>query len=141
MFMSLPAGRLVNWTVTRITEDNLLTVVVVGSTSLALLLSVGSFILSTRAVGLGIAAGAGIAILNFVWQRSIMQRVLGLQIGRPTAYAIMRYLLRLGITAILLYFILTSGLFSLTGLLAGLSVVVVMIVLCTVYFAIQHKGD
>lgn len=125
----------------RISEDNLLNTVVIGSVALAALLSLTTLVLMSGKVALGIAAGAGIAILNFVWQRSIMQRVLGLHIGRPTMYATIRYLLRLGITALLLYYILTSGHFSLFGLLMGLSVVVLTIVLCTLYFAIQHKGD
>lgn len=139
--MSSPAGRSANWIVARISEDNLLSVVVTGSIILALVLTAGCLVLDNRPTAFGIAAGAGIAILNFVWQRSVMQRVLGLQPNRPAAYATLRYLLRLGLTAILLYYILTSGLFSVTGLLVGLSVVVVLILFCTAYFAIQHKGD
>ncbi len=104
---------------------------------MALTLTVGCFLFSTAAVAFGIAAGAGIAILNFVWQRNIMQRVLGLQINRPAAYTTIRYLLRLCLTALLLYYILTSGLFSVTGLLVGLSVVVLLIIFCTAYFAIH----
>lgn len=141
MSMSLPAARSASWTVIRITEANLLNAVVLGSSALALLLAVGAFLAVGHSTGYGIAAGAAIAILNFIWQRNIMQRILGLQLGRPAAYATVRYLLRLAITAVLLYYILTSGHFSLTGLLVGLSVVVLTIVFCTVYFAIQHKGD
>lgn len=139
--MSSPDARSASSIVIRISEDNLLNTVVIGSTALAVLLALAALVLLSGKVALGIAAGAGIAILNFVWQRSIMQRVLGLHIGRPTMYATVRYLLRLGITALLLYYILTSGHFSLFGLLTGLSVVVLTIVLCTLYFAIQHKGD
>ncbi len=120
-------------------EDNLLRVVVIGSSTLALVLSLASLFLFSRPMGLGIAAGAGIAVVNFIWQRSIMQRALGLQLHRPAAYVVIRYLLRLGLTAILLYWILTSGLFSLAGLLVGLSVVVIMIVLCTVYFTLHLR--
>lgn len=141
MSISLPAAKSVNLTVIRINEDNLLTSVVVGSTLLAALFTLAGFILFSRPTGLGIAAGSAIAIVNFIWQRTIMQRVIGQQLSRPALYATFRYLLRLFITALLLYYILTSGLFSLTGLLIGLSVVVVMILFCTVYFAIQHKGD
>ena len=126
---------------TRINEDNLLNTVVIGSIVLSAIMSLAGCVLFSWKTGLGIAAGSSIATINFIWQRNIMQRVLGLQLSRPTAYASARYLLRLSITAVLLYFILTSGLFSITGLLVGLSVIVMMIVLCTVYFAIQHKGD
>jgi len=139
--MSLPVARSANWTVIRITEDTLLTAVIKGSSILALLFSVSGFFFSGRGMALGIAAGSAIAVFNFVWQRNVMQRLLALQSGRPTMFATLRYLLRLAVTAILLYFILTSGFFSVTGLLLGLSVVVVMIVICTIYFAIQHKGD
>ncbi len=125
----------------RINEDNLLSTVVIGSILLSAIMALAGFALFSWKTGLGIVAGSGIATINFIWQRNIMQRVLGLQLNRPTAYASVRYLLRLTITAVFLYFILTSGLFSITGLLLGLSVVVMMIVLCTVYFAIQHKGD
>lgn len=141
MSTSLPAARSANWIVIRINEDNLLTTVVFGSVALSIILSLAGFALFNVRTGLGIAAGASIATLNFVWQRNIMQRVLGLQLSRPTAYASVRYLLRLSVTAFVLYFILTSGFFAVSGLLVGLSVVVMMIVLCTVYFAIQHKGD
>jgi small-conductance mechanosensitive channel len=141
MSLSLPAERSVNWTMTRINEDNLLNTVVIGSIVLSAIMSLAGCVLFSWKTGLGIAAGSSIATINFIWQRNIMQRVLGLQLSRPTAYASARYLLRLSITAVLLYFILTSGLFSITGLLVGLSVIVMMIVLCTVYFAIQHKGD
>lgn len=125
----------------RINEENLLTSVVIGSIILSIILSLTGAALFSWRTGLGIAAGASIATLNFIWQRTTMQRVLGLQLSRPTAYALVRYLVRLTITAFLLYFILTSGLFSLAGLLIGLSVVVLMIVLFTGYFAIQHKGE
>lgn len=125
----------------KIHENNLLTVVTVGSTALALLLSLSGALLFSTPLGLGIIAGSGIAIVNFVWLRSIMQRVLSLQTGRPTIYATVRYLLRLGVSAVLLYFILVSGMFSLTGLLVGLSVVVIMISICTLLFLIQNKGD
>ncbi len=141
MCMSSPAVRSVNLTVTRINEDNLLNTVVIGSILLAIFLTLISLTIFTKASALGIAAGAGIAIINFVWQRSIMQRVLGLHIRRPRMYALARYLLRLGITGLILYYLITSGLFSLWGLLVGLSTVVLMILICTVYFAIYHKGD
>jgi len=141
MSISLPAVRSANWTMIRINEDNLLNTVVIGSVLLSAIMSLVGCALFNWKTGLGIAAGSSIATINFIWQRNIMQRVLALDLNRPTTYASVRYLLRLTITAFLLYFILTSGLFSLTGLLLGLSVVVMMIVLCTVYFAIQHKGD
>jgi hypothetical protein len=127
--------------VIKISEDNLLTAVIVSSIILSILFALFGGLFFSKSVGVGIAAGSAIAIINFIWQRSIMRRALGMQQGRPAIYTSVRYLLRLGITAILLYYILTSGIFSLTGLFAGLSVVVIMVVFCTLVFAIQNKGD
>lgn len=128
-------------TVIKINEENLLAAVTKGSAILAFLFSVTGLVVYGIPMALGISAGSAIAVVNFIWQKNIMQRVLVLQTGRPTVYATMRYLLRLGITGILIYLILISGYFSVAGLLVGLSVVVIMIVICTVYFSIQHKGD
>ena len=139
--MSLPAEKSVNSTVIKISDDNLLKAVTIGSIVLSLLMSITALIFSTRAAAYGIAAGSAIAVINFVWQRTIMQRILAQQPGRPVAYALLRYVLRLSLTALVLYHILTSKLVSLAGLFVGLSVVVVTIICVTVYFAIQHKGD
>lgn len=91
-------------------------------------------------VGLSILAGGSIALLNFIWQRRTLRQVLSFQITSSAAAVTVRYLLRLGLTAIALYFILTSGYFSVFGLLAGLSVIVAAIILITLYSAF-HKGD
>lgn len=129
-------------TVIQINEDNLVTVVIFGGAGLALTISVLGFLIFSEQVGLGIAAGAAIALVNFVWQRRALSRMLFLQVPRPAAYTLMRSLLRLSLTALALYALLTSGRISAIGLLAGLSIVVVMIVLCTVFFAIHHtEGD
>lgn len=91
-------------------------------------------------VGFSILAGGSIALLNFIWQRRTLRQVLSFQITASAAAVTVRYLLRLGLTAIALYFILTSGYFSVLGLLAGLSVIVAAIILITLYSAF-HKGD
>ncbi len=139
--MLLPVGRSANWTVIKISEDNLLTTVIKGSLVLASVLTVSGLLISGTSMALGIAAGSLTVLFNFVWQRSIMHRVLTLKPGRPTLYASIRYILRLSITAVILYSILVSGRFSVFGLLLGLSVVMLTIVICTILFAIQHKGD
>jgi hypothetical protein len=125
----------------KINEDNLLTAVITGSTILLLTSGLVSFLFISRPVSYGILAGGLIAVINFVWQRSVMRRVLSIQPAKPAAFVTARYVLRLGITAVLLYQILTSGYFSVAGLFVGLSVVVIMIVIFTVYLAIQNKGD
>lgn len=125
----------------RIDDNNILKVILIGSITLALTFTLLGFIFFTSREGFGVLAGAAITILNFAWQRSVLQRLLGLEIGNPTRYSTVRYLLRLVITAVTLYYIIISGYFSIYGLLAGLSVVMATIVISSICFAIQNKGD
>lgn len=100
------------------------------------------FFFYTASVGLGVLAGGGIAIINFVWQRRTLGQLLEQQAAAaPSAGATaIRYLLRLSITAVILYAVLTSGRFSIIGLLVGLSVIVAVIIALTLYSAF-YKGD
>ncbi|MDD2499918.1 MAG: ATP synthase subunit I [Geobacter sp.] len=94
----------------------------------------------TASVGLGVLAGGSIAIINFVWQRRTLEQLLEQQVVPSAGATAIRYLLRLSITAVILYTVLTSGHFSIIGLLAGLSVIVAVIIALTLYSAF-YKGD
>ena len=98
------------------------------------------FFFYTAAVGLGVLAGGSIAIINFVWQRRTLAQLLQQQVVPSVGATAIRYLLRLSITAIILYAVLTSGHFSIIGLLVGLSVIVAVIIALTLYSAF-YKGD
>ena len=121
-------------------EDNLLTIILKVSLVLLLLSSVAGYLMISAPVGIGIFAGGSIAILNFIWQRRTLTRLLGHQISPTPGSAVFRYLFRLSLTGFMLYLMLTSGTVSVFGLLAGLSVIVAVIVLITLYSAF-HKGD
>ena len=98
------------------------------------------FFFYTASVGLGVLAGGSIAIINFVWQRRTLAQLLQQQVVPSVGATALRYLLRLSITAIILYAVLTSGHFSIIGLLVGLSVIVAVIIALTLYSAF-YKGD
>lgn len=98
------------------------------------------FFFYTASVGLGVLAGGSIAIINFVWQRRTLGQLLEQQVVPSAGATAIRYLLRLSITAIILYAVLTSGHFSIIGLLVGLSVIVAVIIALTLYSAF-YKGD
>jgi len=89
---------------------------------------------------LGALAGGCIAIANFFWIRNVLQRILGQLPARPAAYAQIRFIGRLSITGLILYFIITSGLFSLAGLFVGLSVIVINIIALSLYSALRAGG-
>lgn len=98
------------------------------------------FFFYTASVGLGVLAGGSIAIINFVWQRRTLDQLLEQQAAPSAGATAIRYLLRLSITAVILYAVLTSGRFSIIGLLVGLSVIVAVIIALTLYSAF-YKGD
>ena len=125
---------------TTINEARLPTVILQSSVVLLFIATVAGFLFYTMPVGLGILAGGSIAIINFAWQRRTLRQLLGSQIPATPGSAALRYLLRLSITAVILYAVLTSGYFSTIALLVGLSVIVAVIIVLTLYSAF-YKGD
>ncbi|HBA70903.1 MAG TPA: hypothetical protein DER40_13590 [Geobacter sp.] len=125
---------------TAINEDNLFSVIIKGSALLLLALTViGLGFFSTK-TGLGIMAGGLIAIINFFWLRNALQSILGLLPARPFAHAQVRYLGRISITGFALYLVITSGWFSLSGILVGLSIIVINIIALSLYSALRAGG-
>jgi hypothetical protein len=59
-----------------INEDNLFAVIIKGSLGLLAVLTVGGLALFSGKVALGILAGGIIAIVNFLWMRNVLQRIL-----------------------------------------------------------------
>jgi len=126
--------------VTLINEARLPTVILQSSAILLFIATVAGFLFYTTPVALGILAGGSIAIINFVWQRRTLRQLLDSQAPPTASSATLRYLLRLSITAVILYAVLTSGHFSIIALLVGLSVIVAVIIALTLYSAF-YKGD
>lgn len=125
---------------TAIDEENLFRIIIKGSLGLlAVLTAVGLSFYSVK-TGLGILAGGIIAIVNFFWLRNVLQRILGLLPAKPFLYAQMRFIARISITGFVLYLIITSGWFSLTGILVGLSIIVLNIIALSLYSALRAGG-
>lgn len=121
-------------------EDNLFAVIIKGSLGLLAFLTLAGWILFSAKDGLGALAGGTIAITNFFWIRNVLQRILGQLPAKATIYAQLRYVARLSLTGLALYFIITSGWFSLAGLFVGLSVIVSNIIVLSIYSAIRAGG-
>jgi hypothetical protein len=123
-----------------INEDNLFAVIIKGSLGLLAVLTVGGLALFSGKAALGILAGGIIAIVNFLWMRNVLQRILGLLPANAQRYALMRYIARMTVTGCALYYVLTSGRFSLAGVLTGLSIIVVNILILSLYRALRTGG-
>lgn len=123
-----------------INEDNLFAIIIKGSLGLLAVLAIAGLVLFSAKVALGILAGGIIAIVNFLWMRNVLQRILGLLPVNAQRYALMRYIARMTVTGCALYFVLTSGWFSLAGALVGLSIIVVNIFALSLYRALRTGG-
>jgi ATP synthase I chain len=123
-----------------INEDNLFAVIIKGSLGLLVFLTLAGWTLFSQKVGLGALAGGCIAIVNFFWIRNVLQRILGQLPANASMYAQIRFIGRLSVTGLLLYFIITSGWFSLAGLFIGLSVIVINIITLSLYSALRAGG-
>lgn len=120
-------------------EEQLPTYILVASILLLVAATLIGYLTYSQAVGNGILAGGALAIINFIWQRRTLRRILALQVP-STGASTVRYLFRLSLTGLVFYFLLTSGSVSVFGLVAGLSVIVAVIVIFAL-FAAFHKGD
>lgn len=123
-----------------INEDNLFAVIIKGSLGLLAVLTLAGWAFFSAKVGLGAFAGGCIAIANFFWIRNVLQRILGLLPAKATLYAQLRYVARLTLTGVILYFVIVSGWFSLAGLFVGLSVIVINIIALSLYSALRAGG-
>jgi hypothetical protein len=125
---------------TAIFEDTIIAVIIKGSLGLLAVLTFAGWAFFSLTTGLGILAGGVIAILNFLWLRSVIQRVLGLLPAKPVLYTQVRYIARLSLTGLVLYVVITSGWFSVAGLLVGLSVIVANIMILSLYSVLRAGG-
>jgi hypothetical protein len=92
----------------------------------------GSLLLRSGRFSLGILLGGLISIINFHWLYRNLLGVFKKHLNRARAALMLRYYLRLAVTAIALYWIISRNLADVIGLVIGLSVVVMNIVLTTV---------
>ena len=122
--------------------DSVVTFLVTGSLALLAVITLVSYLLFSTPVALSALAGGAVAIVNLLWQRRSLGILLALTpADRPVASAMIRLMIRLSLTALILYLVVTSRWFSLWGLLAGLSVTVLCLFGLTLYLAIQTKEN
>jgi len=99
----------------------------------------GSLFLRSPRFSLGVLLGGLISIVNFHWLYRNLLSVFQKHLNRARAALMLRYYLRLAVTAIALYWIISRNLVDVIGLVIGLSVVVLNIVLTTL-LALSRKN-
>jgi hypothetical protein len=82
--------------------------------------------------GLGILCGGLISVINFHWLYRNLRSVFTHHLDRAGKAIMVRYYIRLALTALVLYWVISGRLVDVIGLVIGLSVVFMNIVLTTI---------
>jgi hypothetical protein len=124
----------------RINEDNIFPRLVAGSLLMSAVLGAITALIFTPKFGASLLAGGLLATANFIWLRRGLEAALRLNPGIAPRVALLRFLLRLAIMALLLYFLIVVLGANIFGLLLGLSVLVVNITIFSIYLSTRKGG-
>ncbi len=127
-------------TTARIHENNIFTVLTIGSVVLLLLLAGGGLIFGSGRFAGGVMAGGLLAIANFYWLRNILVRAFRLRADQAPRFALVRYVIRLAVLAALVCVLIVYLRVDIFGLLLGLSVLVFNIIALSIYL-ISTQGE
>jgi hypothetical protein len=100
---------------------------------------VPSLIFAPLKFSLGVLLGGFISILNFYWMEKGLRGLFQKTGGNVKGPVLIKYYIRLAITAVVLYFLIAYETVNVIGLLIGLSVVVINIII-TVIFSLTKKN-
>jgi ATP synthase I chain len=88
---------------------------------------------------LGVLLGGFISILNFYWMERGLRGIFTNTAGNVKGNVMVKYYIRLVLTAIVLYFLIANGTVNVIGLLIGLSVVVINIIITLITTMAKKK--
>jgi hypothetical protein len=121
-------------------DEKIIYVLHAGNWIVLVLLFVAGWLLFSLHFAAGLAAGGLLAIANFFWLHGIIRRTVRLPKVKAQGYALSRYLLRLVIIGVIVWFLIVRFDLNMIGLLVGLSVPVMSIFTFTIYRLIS-KGS
>jgi|GEM_PF-702277 len=127
--------------ITALHEDNLVATVIICSVVFLLLFSFAALFFFSTKTSLSVLTGGAVGITNFIWMRGTLRRILGLASSHPVRSAAFWFVARMIVMGAVLCLLMISRLFSILGLVAGLSVTVVAIIFITFLLAIQRTEE
>jgi chromate transport protein ChrA len=109
---------------------------------LLVVLFISSLIFTPWKFALGLLLGGFISIINFYWLGRNLQNVFRNLSGNGNIKGpvMVKYYIRLAISAVALYFLITGDTVNVVGLLVGLSVVVISIIITVISTAFSKKN-
>jgi ATP synthase I chain. len=103
------------------------------------ILFIPSLIFAPLKFALGVLLGGFISILNFYWMERGLRGIFTNTAGNVKGPVMVKYYIRLALTAVVLYFLIANHTVNVIGLIIGLSVVVITIVI-TLIIALSKKN-
>lgn len=91
--------------------------------------------------GLGIFVGGAIVFINFNWMHSQAKVAVMMNGRKASAYMIIKYLLRLAVTAAVIYALIVHTRVNIPALLIGISTVMLSILAYTCFSIIFNRGE
>lgn len=125
---------------TRLNESNLFAWLVGGSLLVSAVAGAVCALLVSGKFGGSLFIGGGLATANFLWMRRGLEAALQLQPRNASRFAVLRYLLRLAVMAVVLYLLIVRLGVDIFGLLLGLSVLVLNITVFSIYLSTRKGG-
>ena len=98
-----------------------------------------SLIFSPIKFSLGILLGGFISILNFYWMARGLRGLFKNPAGNVKGPVMVKYYIRLALTAVVLYFLIANHTVNVIGLLIGLSIVVINILIILIIALAKKK--
>lgn len=123
----------------RIEKDPLQKRIEITNWVLVAALTAGSLVLQSDRFTLGILCGGLISVINFHGLCRNLVNVFTVNLNRARPALMIRYYMRLAVTGLLLYLIISRNIVDVIGLVIGLSVVVLNIMLTTVLLLHKNK--
>lgn len=125
---------------TRLNESNLFAWLVGGSLVVSAVAGAICALFISANFGGSLFIGGVLATANFLWMKRGVATALQLQPRNATRFAVLRYLLRLAVMAVLLYLLIVRLGVDIFGLLIGLSVLVLNITIFSIYLSTRKGG-
>ena len=107
---------------------------------LLLILTATGGLFGTVRFAASVLTGGLLAMANFYWLRSILQRAVQLQNGTAKRFTMIKYVTRLAALGLIVYLLIKFAGIHLLGLLLGLSVLVLGIFAVTIWMLILKGG-
>jgi hypothetical protein len=126
--------------VNNIVKDPIQKIIVITNWIILFVFLIPSLFFFPFKFALGILLGGFISIINFHWLGRNLESVFKNLSGNAKGPVMVKYYIRLALTGVVLYLLISADTVNIIGLIVGLSVVVINIILTVITTAFSKKN-